>query len=981
MFRHPPVIDGMRSSNHFAALAGVASLAATLASPAALAGEKPRTQNPPVVDVWQPTPGTASGDIYVSADEPSAAIFLDGNDTGKQAPALLSAVPAGPHTVGVRTQCARAEAQATAATNEVARVELKLVPGGGSVTVTSQPAGAHVFIDGVQRGDTPFVSDVTCGAHGLDLRADGYLPSKRSVQAPAYEVTTVAVVMERAQFGKLTVVPNPIDAAVEVDGVALGTGPRTLDAVSVGSHTIVVRGQGYPAVSRTVDVAAEQVAKVDVTLLPAASAPKDAHTPSHAARYALNAGVGVGGVALASVSVANYLQAADAYHRFLTTPSDADATTIMADEVNPAKNRFIGTAIGAGVALAGSGALWITMDFGKPGSHRAPPASTELSAGSAEPPSTPPRVRRPSHVVDGVSISCPSGARFVQVQAVAPGTSHWAGCTTGAGSERVKEGESVSWPGSGPGHTIETFAAGELQGPGSAWADLDRKLSDGEYDHGKRTGLWRFWDEDGRLIEESSYSDDQKDGVDRLILADAIEESATYVRGAKTGPYTRTASGRKAEEGTYLDGKRTGIWTTYWDSGSHKESTTFVADKSEGPFVRWYESGQMAERGTYAGEALAGLVEKWTESGVQVERGTYVAGKPDGPTTRWSTSGIKTFEGAYSGGKRDGLVTLWSESGVMVSRCNYDHAQKNGLCETWYADGKPKERGAWAMDVAAGEQTAWYATGQTQSRSTYDAQGTLDGLYSEWNADGFQTSTGAYALGRKSGIWTYRDEAGALKETWRYKDGERLEFITGSPDVIEAQRAAVAAALKEKAEQQAAERQAAKVAAKVLADQAVADRAAALKEKADAEAAQRAAAAAAARHAALASRVAGCVDQVVRSKLKWSPEQAIISNVVRIPEPQGVARDLVEAGATVGAGGIFAPEQRADDLGFMGYLGAMNGFNARVAGGFGVVFRSTDFPDGYCPSAADFWTCGDTAGCDYLARANRNINLINQRGF
>ncbi len=50
----------------------------------------------------------------------------------------------------------------------------------GTLTVTSQPSGAQLYLDGTYVGLTPYTSDVTQGQHSITVKKEGYKDSTLS---------------------------------------------------------------------------------------------------------------------------------------------------------------------------------------------------------------------------------------------------------------------------------------------------------------------------------------------------------------------------------------------------------------------------------------------------------------------------------------------------------------------------------------------------------------------------------------------------------------------------------------------------------------------------------------------------------------------------------------------------------------------------------------------------------------------------------
>jgi serine/threonine protein kinase len=117
-------------------------------------------------------------------------------------------------------------------------------PGGpstGTLVVQSNPAGVQVFVDGIDRGQTPARLSVPPGAHILELRGRG-VP-----RVIPFNVTAGAEVSHHLEFantpetGSLRVESQPAGAKVLVDGTERGVAPVTITDLTPGDHEVVLQ--------------------------------------------------------------------------------------------------------------------------------------------------------------------------------------------------------------------------------------------------------------------------------------------------------------------------------------------------------------------------------------------------------------------------------------------------------------------------------------------------------------------------------------------------------------------------------------------------------------------------------------------------------------------------------------------------------------------------------------------------------------------
>ena len=110
----------------------------------------------------------------------------------------------------------------------------QLVPAWAEVTVTSEPAGAQVFVDGEDRGVTPLTTQIMAGNHPVELQMEGFKPWTTDVQVKANEPLSLGPIRLGLPDGRLAVRSEPSGASVSVGGVYRGQTPR--DAGVAAGH-------------------------------------------------------------------------------------------------------------------------------------------------------------------------------------------------------------------------------------------------------------------------------------------------------------------------------------------------------------------------------------------------------------------------------------------------------------------------------------------------------------------------------------------------------------------------------------------------------------------------------------------------------------------------------------------------------------------------------------------------------------------------
>ena len=155
----------------------------------------------------------------------------------------------------------------------VRRLVAPPAPTDGTLSVTTNPPGAHLFVDGVERGVTPANVALKPGPHSLEVHGDGaprLLPI--TITAGAQLSQYLDLPTAAAAVGQLNVRTEPAGARVSVDGVSRGAAPVMVSELAPGDHTVVVESD-LGTVKQTVTVEAGVTASLTVPLAAAEGAP------------------------------------------------------------------------------------------------------------------------------------------------------------------------------------------------------------------------------------------------------------------------------------------------------------------------------------------------------------------------------------------------------------------------------------------------------------------------------------------------------------------------------------------------------------------------------------------------------------------------------------------------------------------------------------------------------------------------------------
>ncbi len=199
-------------------------------------------QKPYSVEVVEPKVLPAK--LMVVSDE-GATVSVDGLEIGKSGSEVE--VAPGKHTIAVVHSDGRgAETQVEMSPGRSKKITLPLPRAGGPGTLTllSEPAGAHVALDEQALGLTPFQGDIQPGKHKLTIEKEGYVRQEREVlfrEGHDVELSFALAVLPKDPA--LAIESVPAGAQVFIDGKQVGVAPW-LGPLEAGRHQVVLKKQG-----------------------------------------------------------------------------------------------------------------------------------------------------------------------------------------------------------------------------------------------------------------------------------------------------------------------------------------------------------------------------------------------------------------------------------------------------------------------------------------------------------------------------------------------------------------------------------------------------------------------------------------------------------------------------------------------------------------------------------------------------------------
>lgn len=301
-----------------------------------------------------------------------------------------------------------------------------------------------------------------------------------------------------------------------------------------------------------------------------------------------------------------------------------------------------------------------------------------------------------------------------------------------------------------------------------------------------KSGLWKFYDRNGVLDEEETYTAGLLNGKNISFYYNGKKHfTKTYQEGKVNGLYVRYyLNGQISRQGYSFEGKDQGKWLYYNSNGSISAEKFFVNDKLNGPqkyfdvnnklsSIDYYDMGVLTRFETYDTTGKVMDVIAVVKDSTEIE----IHGI-DGAVLRNYTrvNGIK-----------HGVNTSYYGNGEIYSTGKYVEGSKHGAWKGFHENGKPRYVGTYFYGTLVGDWKYYDTKGKIETETTYE-NGAINGE-KKWYVNGNISTVRTYEKGSAHGNAYYYSDLGELQYVRKYyygkvvaysypgTDGELVEFI------------------------------------------------------------------------------------------------------------------------------------------------------------------------------------------------------------
>lgn len=293
-------------------------------------------------------------------------------------------------------------------------------------------------------------------------------------------------------------------------------------------------------------------------------------------------------------------------------------------------------------------------------------------------------------------------------------------------------------------------------------------------DASKIDGLWKFYDDEGRIKTTVTYKNGVMDG----------ERVTYYENGSRNSIMTVKNNNKIGEEKKFYNfnqiystvtydnnGIENGPATYYHLTGAVSHKFNLVNNKIEGEFEEFYSNKQLKSKYTYVAGKIEGVSLSYFKNGQLQSKGNY-ANVPTGEWFFYHDNGKLESTGLFKDGNRIGVWKTYTDKEVIFEETDYgETGKKTGTYKSYDVDGNLEFE-----LVYKGEEIVSYKTFDNKGvviKEAVKKKNTLDiELYHE---NGTVSTKGSYTKSNKTGLWEYFNPYGVLITSMYYDDNGKLE--------------------------------------------------------------------------------------------------------------------------------------------------------------------------------------------------------------
>jgi antitoxin component YwqK of YwqJK toxin-antitoxin module len=175
----------------------------------------------------------------------------------------------------------------------------------------------------------------------------------------------------------------------------------------------------------------------------------------------------------------------------------------------------------------------------------------------------------------------------------------------------------------------------------------------------------------GLIAQVEDYDIQDGDTINKVVNGRRagqwyIKAAPNHKEGYKTGDLV--------EEGTYVNGRKSGLWKKYYPNGRLESEINYENSRPTGPYTLYYENGKVEEKGNWQRNKNTGDFKRYHPNGKLAQDFQFTSsGKRTGEQKYYYENGQLRLTGTWQEGMETGEMREYYENGDLMAIKNFSN--------------------------------------------------------------------------------------------------------------------------------------------------------------------------------------------------------------------------------------------------------------------------------------------------------------------
>jgi hypothetical protein len=207
----------------------------------------------------------AYGSLKISSEPQGASLRLDGIIIAQKTSATLENISSGQHTISLSMDMYSDTSKVINIDDESTTEEfIELQPEYGTIGIKSNPDGL-IYIDGLRVDSGRYSGRISPGNHQVEVKRNKFYPEKQDIFVQRGQETKVDFQL-RPILGALSVMVDPPETSISLNGKYYGMSPKMIDSLPVGDYDLELTKDEYASLKQHLIIEENNTKQINISL-------------------------------------------------------------------------------------------------------------------------------------------------------------------------------------------------------------------------------------------------------------------------------------------------------------------------------------------------------------------------------------------------------------------------------------------------------------------------------------------------------------------------------------------------------------------------------------------------------------------------------------------------------------------------------------------------------------------------------------------